>query len=458
MKELLRQALSASTADYCEIRLEETHVTSIEYRGKNLDQLAQRLQFGGNVRALVDGGWGFVSFNRIDDLTEKVSQACEQARALGAIKQGQSQMAEVPVVDTEVKTPVKLDPRAVTLEEKVNVFARYNELILGFHPSITGSVIRYFDRYINLYYVNTDGSYVAQEKYDIGCSLRAVATRDNVTVTEGVSTGSNNDFGCVLNLENDLKKACQLTVDLLDAPTVKGGEYTVILDPKLAGLFVHEAFGHLSEADDISENEALREIMTLGKKFGRDILHIYDTGMDSGNRGALLYDDEGVATEKTYLIKDGVLVGRLHSRESAAKMGEATTGSARAMSYTFPPIVRMRTTCIEAGTSSFQDMIKDIGLGVYALGGYGGQTNGEMFTFTAGHGYMIREGKIAELVKDVTLSGNVFTTLANIDMVGNDFTYDNTAGGCGKWAQSPLPTSEGSPHIRVQKVVIGGAS
>ena len=457
MKELLQQALKASTADYCEIRLEETHVTSIEYRGKNLDQLAQRLQYGGNVRALVDGGWGFVSFNRIDNLEEQVRQACEQARALGAIKQGLSMMADVPVIDVDVKTNFKTDPRAVTLEEKVEVFSRYNDLILNYHPSVTGSVIRYFDRYIKLYFANTDGSYVAQEKFDIGCGLRAVATRDNITVMEGVSAGSNDDFACVLRLEEELKQACQLTVDLLDAPTVKGGEYTVILDPKMAGLFVHEAFGHLSEADDISENEALRELMTLGKRFGRDILSIYDTGVEGGNRGTLLYDDEGVAAEKTYLIKEGVLVGRLHSRESAAKMGELPTGSARALSYTFPPIVRMRTTCIEGGTSSFADMIKDVELGVYALGGYGGQTNGEMFTFTAGHGYMIRNGQVAELVKDVTLSGNVFTTLANIDMVGNDFTYDNNAGGCGKWAQSPLPTSEGSPHIRVQKVVIGGA-
>jgi len=457
LKELLQQALKASTADYCEIRLEETHVTSIEYRGKNLDQLAQRLQYGGNVRALVDGGWGFVSFNRIDNLEEQVRQACEQARALGAIKQGLSMMADVPVIDVDVKTNFKTDPRAVTLEEKVEVFSRYNDLILNYHPSVTGSVIRYFDRYIKLYFANTDGSYVAQEKFDIGCGLRAVATRDNITVMEGVSAGSNDDFACVLRLEEELKQACQLTVDLLDAPTVKGGEYTVILDPKMAGLFVHEAFGHLSEADDISENEALRELMTLGKRFGRDILNIYDTGVEGGNRGTLLYDDEGVAAEKTYLIKEGVLVGRLHSRESAAKMGELPTGSARALSYTFPPIVRMRTTCIEGGTSSFADMIKDVELGVYALGGYGGQTNGEMFTFTAGHGYMIRNGQVAELVKDVTLSGNVFTTLANIDMVGNDFTYDNNAGGCGKWAQSPLPTSEGSPHIRVQKVVIGGA-
>lgn len=457
MKDLLRKALAEANADYCEIRLEETHVTSIEYRGKSLDQLAQRLQFGGNVRALIDGGWGFVSFNSIENLGEQVKAACEQARVLGSIKKGQSMLAMVPVVETEVTADVKMDPRSVTLEEKVNILSKYNDIILNYHPSITGSVIRYFDRHINLYFANTDGTYIAQSKFDIGSGLRAVATRGSVTVMEGISMGSNNDFGCVLNKEEDLKKVCQLTVELLDAPTVKGGEYTVILDPSMAGLFVHEAFGHLSEADDITENEELRQVMTLGKRFGRDILNIYDTGTDPGNRGTLAYDDEGVATEKTYLIQEGVLVGRLHSRESAAKLGERPTGSARALSYTFPPIVRMRTTCIEAGTSSFEDMIKDIELGVYALGGYGGETNGEMFTFTAGHGYMIRNGKIAELVKDVTLTGNVFTTLANIDMIGNDFVYDNNAGGCGKWAQSPLPTSEGSPHIRVQKVVIGGA-
>lgn len=457
MKDLLRKALATAKADYCEIRLEETQLTSIEYRGKNLDQLAQRLQFGGNVRALVDGGWGFVSFNSIDNLEEQVAAACEQARVLGSIKKGKSMLAEVAVVEAEVKAEVKTDPRSVALEEKVNILSKYNDIILNYHPSITGSVIRYFDRYTNLHFANSEGTYITQEKYDIGCGLRAVATRGSVTVMEGISTGSNDDFACILNKEEELKQACQLTVDLLDAPTVKGGEYTVILDPKMAGLFVHEAFGHLSEADDITENEELRQVMTLGKRFGRDILNIYDTGIAPGNRGTLVYDDEGVATEKTYLIKEGVLVGRLHSRESAAKLGEKPTGSARALSYTFPPIVRMRTTCIEAGNSAFEDMIKDIELGVYALGGYGGETNGEMFTFTAGHGYMIRNGKVAELVKDVTLTGNVFTTLANIDMIGNDFTYDNNAGGCGKWAQSPLPTSEGSPHIRVQKVVIGGA-
>ncbi|MBT9157624.1 MAG: Metalloprotease TldD [Firmicutes bacterium] len=458
MKELVFRALEAANADYCEIRIEETHQTSLVYRGRNLDDIAQSLNFGGNVRAQKDGGWGFVSFNSLADLEQKVRLACEQAAAIGAVKNEKSHMADVATVVQEIAAEVQTHPRDIPLEEKVDIFARYNEIILGYHPSITSSLVRYFDRSTQIFFANTDGTYISQEKVDIGCGMRAIATRGSITVQEGVSTGSSNDFACVLGKEDELRKACQLAVDLLAAPTVKGGEYTVILDPRMAGLFVHEAFGHLSEADSITENEEIRQIMTLGKRFGGEILNIYDTGLARGNRGSSLYDDEGVPTERTDLIKEGVLVGRLHSRESAAKMGEKPTGSARALDYSFPPIVRMRTTCIGRGNSSFAEMLQGIELGVYAVGGYGGETNGEMFTFTASHGYMIRQGKLAELVKDVTLTGNVFTTLANIDMVGDDYLFDNNAGGCGKGSQSPLATSEGSPHVRVQKVVIGGAN
>ena len=137
------------------------------------------------------------------------------------------------------------------------------------------------------------------------------------------------------------------------------------------------------------------------------------------------------------------------------KMGEKPTGNARAITYRFL-IVRMRTTCIEQGKHSLEDMLKGVRLGVYVDGGYGGETNGEMFTFTASRCNMIRNGSIAEPVRDVTLTGNVFTTLQSIDMIGNDFTILNSAGGCGKGSQSPLPTADGSPHIRIQKVVIGG--
>jgi TldD protein len=227
------------------------------------------------------------------------------------------------------------------------------------------------------------------------------------------------------------------------------------LDPVLAGVFVHEAFGHLSESDFVYENERLRELMTLGKQFGDRELNIIDTAMLPGLRGSYKYDDEGVPAVKTYLVREGKLVGRLHSRETAARMKEKPTGNARAVSYRYPPIVRMSNTYIEPGKASFADMIGDIKEGIYARNWYGGTTSMEMFTFSAGEAYMIRNGKIAEALRPVVLTGNVFDTLKNIDAIGDDLEM-NQGGGCGKGGQMPLPVSNGSPHIRIRRCLVGG--
>lgn len=196
--------------------------------------------------------------------------------------------------------------------------------------------------------------------------------------------------------------------------------------------------------------------MELDKDFGRPILNIYDSGTDKGKRGYLKYDDEGVKTEKTYLIKEGKLVGRLHSRGTAGKMGEKATGNGRAINYKHSPIPRMRNTVIELGDSTFEEMLKDVSIGILANGTNGGQTNGDNFTFSASYGYMIRDGKICELVRDINLAGNVFETLRNIDMIGNEDTSHDSGGGCGKGEQFPLPVSDGGPRIRIQNVVVGG--
>ena len=229
----------------------------------------------------------------------------------------------------------------------------------------------------------------------------------------------------------------------------------MVLDPVLAGVFTHEAFGHLSESDFVYENEQVRQIMTLGKQFGSAELNIVDSASIPGLRGSYKYDDEGVPATKTNLIREGKLVGRLHSRETAAKMNEEPTGNARAINYRYPPIVRMTNTYIEPGIASFDDIIADIKEGVYAKNWYGGMTSMEMFTFSAGEAYMIRQGKVAELLRPVMLTGNVFTTLKNIDAIGNDLEM-NQGGGCGKGGQMPLPVSNGSPHIRIRHCLIGG--
>ena len=230
----------------------------------------------------------------------------------------------------------------------------------------------------------------------------------------------------------------------------------MILDPRLCGVFIHEAFGHLSEADFLYENPRMAEIMRIGRRFGPDMLNITDDGALEGEAGFIAYDSEGVPGARTPLIKNGVLAGRLHSRETAAKMGEEPTGNARAISYRHPPIVRMTNTFMEPGETPLDEMLQETPDGIYAVGFLGGQTNKEMFTFSAEEAYRIRGGKIAEKIRDVVLTGNVFKTLQDIDRIGDDRSMYGGLGGCGKKGQSPLRVGDGGPHCRIQNVVIGG--
>lgn len=456
MKSMLTSLLQnfIKDVDYLDIRLEESEETSIAFRGRTIDTLRQSSEKGGCVRALFKGGWGFVSFNIIneDNLKRHIRAAIEQAHIVGNTV---SCLAPVPVIQDVVKLNVICDPRSVSLDRKMKILSDYNAQILDASPLIPMSSVSYADNYKHIWLATSEGTYIEQERIDVGGGLVPVAVRDGQIQMSSVGFGSSNNFDIILNKEAELTEACNHAVSLLDAPKIKGGVYTVIANPTLAGVFVHEAFGHTSEGEKVYENENLARIMKLGEPFGSSILSIYDTGLDIGYRGALVYDDEGVRTQKTPLIDNGILVGRLHSRETAGKMREKATGSGRALNFKFSPIPRMRNTCIAQGTSSFEEMIRGIKLGVYAVDAMGGQ-GGEMFSFTAGRGYMIRDGQICEMVKNVTLSGNLFVTLKKIDAIGNDFLIHDSGGGCGKGAQFPMPVSSGSPSIRIQDVVIAG--
>ncbi|GAB4154529.1 MAG: TldD/PmbA family protein [Planctomycetota bacterium] len=456
MKALLKDVLSRAAADYIEIRLEDTLGTAINFTGKELEECSQNVDFGGNVRALVKGGWGFTTFNSLDDLAAKVELAISHARSIGERRGENLKLAEVPVVETEIPFSAVNDPSAVPLEDKLSVIRGYNEQVLSFVPRVTTSSTRYHDKRRKVIFANSEGTYISREFCDLAISVGAIVRTPKGAFSGRAYNGSSNDYSKILGLEEDIVKSCERAIAIAEAEPVSGGCYTVILNPTLAGVFIHEAFGHLSEGDNVYEDPNLQKVMVLGREFGPSNLNVVDTGLDVGTRGYLPYDDEGVKTERTYLIRDGRLVGRLHSRETAAKMGERPTGNARAINFRFPPIPRMRNTCIEPGDVSFDEMIKATDKGIYCLDASGGQTNGELFTFTAGDAFLIENGEITKRVRDVTLSGNVFETLKNIDMIGNDYYLRDSGGGCGKGGQMPLPVSHASPHIRIRNVVVGG--
>lgn len=444
-----------SRAAYIEIRVERTWSSAVTFRGRRLESATASEDQGGCVRALVHGcGWGIASFTSLDQLERMVARAGELSRAIQLDQP--IRLAPVPPQQADAVLDLDGDVRGVSLAEKKRLLEAYNGAMLGVSDRVVDTLASYRDEVSEYWYVNSEGTVLHELRPEVTLSGTAVARRDG-TIEKGLeSIGLRRGWNSVQDKAAGFRTVAERALALLDAPMVKGGTYPVVLDPELAGVFIHEAFGHLSEADFVYENPQAREMMTLGRRFGKQVLTAGDNGAAPGLRGTLPFDDEGTPTRDTVLIKEGILVGRLHSRETAAALGEAPTGNARATSFRHPPIVRMTNTYIANGRGTFEDLIKDIKLGVYACNAFGGQTMLENFSFTAAYGHMIRDGHVAELVKDVVLAGNLFQTLDRIDHIAGDFRWNQMGGGCGKGGQYPLPVTEGAPHVRIEEALVGG--
>ncbi len=398
------------------------------FRGRRLESATANEDQGGFVRALTaGGGWGVASFTSLDRLEAMVARAVELSRAVRVTPP--IRLAEVAPHRAEAILDLDGDPRGVPIAEKKRLLEAYNGEMLAVSDRVVDTLASYRDEVSEYWYVNSDGTALHELRPEVTLSGTAVARRDG-TIEKGLeSIGLRRGWNSVQDKAAGFREAAERAVQLLDAPMVTGGAYPVILDPELAGVFIHEAFGHLSEADFVYENPQAREMMTLGRRFGKPGLNVGDNGAAPGLRGTLPFDDEGTPTQDTPLIKEGILVGRLHSRETAATMGERATGNARAISFRHPPIVRMTNTYIANGRGS---------------------------SFTAAYGRMIRDGHLAELVKDVVLAGNLFQTLDRIDYIAGDFRWTQMGGGCGKGGQAPLPVTEGAPHVRIEEALVGG--
>lgn len=437
--------------DFFVIRLERSQGADIFLRSGKVETLSTGISIGGQVRACHRGGWGFASFNNLNSLEIKLKEAIAAAKWVG---NEETVLAEVDPVQVKVSL-IKENPYQIALIDKKNLCTHYTDILRSVSDRVVSTAVRYGDCTQQVILATSEGTIIEQEWADWELRCSAIARNGDVVQTGRETFGSRNSYTDFLNLEPQVIGAAQRAITALDLPIVQGNSYTVVIDPILAGLFVHEAFGHLSEADMLYENPDMLETMSIGRRFGSVDLQIFDGAAIAEHRGSYLYDDEGVPATTTQLIEDGVLVGRLHSRETAGKLGEKVTGNARCLDYHYPPIVRMTNTWIGRGKTPVADLFNDIPVGVYAKNWQGGMTNGEMFTFTAGEAWMIRNGKIAEPVKDVTLSGNVFETLKDIEAIGNDFAWDES-GGCGKGGQSGLAVGCGSPSLRIRNAIVGG--
>ncbi len=452
MKKILEKLISIPKITYADVRIEERETTSILFRGKNLEKIEKKEERGGIIRFFINGNWGYVSFNKINGSLENVLKGV--VKATKKLPRRERSLFLLPPFKKVINIEKDKDPRRTPLEVKKELLERYNQILLK-PEKIVSTVSIYQDMYIKKVFLSTEGRYIEEERNYEGIGLTAIAKDGSNIQTYSRAFGKRKGFKYLKDKEEIAENVAKTAVDLLSAEPVSAGVYTVIVDPLLAGIFIHEAFGHLSEGDHLQGNENLKRLMHVGKKYGVEFLNAVDDGTIKEERGSIGFDEDGVEAKKTYLIYEGAIAGHLNSKETGYELGEAPTGNARSINYRFPPIVRMTNTIIEKGPHKKEELF-DTKKAIYVIGSRGGMTELESFVFSAQYGYLIEKGKKKKMLRDITLSGNVFETLRNIEMIADDLIIFGGIGGCGKNGQQPLPVGLGGPHLRIKNVVIGG--
>ena len=460
MKDVLTKPIDRAVrfgAEYAEAREETLFKTMLTMKEGRVEAAKQGVEKGVALRVLVNGAWGFASVGSVDGeiLTTAVLDACKMAKAASLRLKNPIKLAKTPIVEDQVKIKPKKNPAEINMEDKIKTSSDINKSTLSFDKRVKSCTIDYLDLTGSSTFMNSEGTHIEQDKLYVWARITASATQ------KGIFAFSREEIGSTAGYElfdreppEELgKKLAERATGQLEAKTPKGGSFPVMLGPNVVGVFVHEAFGHLAEADLALSGGVLAN--NLNKKIASDLVAFYDDGTIDGAFGSFQYDDEGVRTKKTALIKDGVVVGLMHNLETAQKFNAEPSGNARAEDFRVEPIIRMRNTYMAPRDQSLEELIEGIQFGYFFKTFRGGQANVDG-TFQVGiqEGNEIVKGEIGEPVRNASISGNTLETLFKVDAVGKDFELG--AGRCGKGQTAFV--CDGGPHIRVKEVMVGGSA
>ncbi len=449
----LKKILSRVDADYSDIRYEIKSETRIAFRGAEISQLSSNSTDGYVLRVLKNGGFSAIAFTNINELEKAIPTVCENAILSSQHSVSAFKFTPVQLLRDRFIPELHEDPAGVSLDEKLGLTRHYNSIPLK-EKLILTTYLEYLEIIRHKFFASTDGIEIEEKLTTNRISGLITSSNGSLMQNIRVGIGGSDGFASLRGQEDEIAQRTALVLQLLNARPVQGGTYNIVLNQSLAGVFTHEAFGHFSEADLIQNNPSMRKKMQIGTKLGNDALSIIDDPTITDQLGYYKYDDEGVAAQPTQLLKDGVLVGRLHSRCTSADFNEPINGHCVAEDYRFAPIIRMGTIFIQPGTRSKDELLHELNDGLYILDAKGGQTSGENFTFGAQYGYIIKNGKVGDMIRDINITGNLYSTMQNIVSVGNDLKL-SSIGNCGK-GQLNIRSCYGAPHVLVKGVVIGG--
>jgi TldD protein len=434
-------------AAYVEVRGETGFIEYIQMDDFRIAALTQRLERGVAVRVLADGAWGFVTTGNLDSLGGAVSDATAMAKAAARTRRKPIELADIKAFEEVITNRPKRDPRHVPIEEKIKYMNDTTKLIRDYDPRITAVTIKIRTASGQKYLMTSEGTRIQWPSLLVW-TYPWVSGKEGVRLSaaryEDASTHQGWEYlEKVATPEFIGTAAARRVKQQLEGIAAKNGAFPCVCGSRVIGTLAHEALGHLAEAD-LTVNSSFAG--KLGEVVAAEGVNMTDDGTDSGRVGVSKYDDEGVRASRVEIIKDSVLTELMTNREYAAKIGLRTTGNARAESYLFPPIIRMRSTIFEPGDHSQEEVFEGIKFGYYCTDFRGGQaqTNAS-FQVGIQEAYEIVNGEIGRPVTDLSISGIATDSLFKIEAISKEsFPYE--IGRCGKGQEAFV--SSGGPDIR----------
>lgn len=441
--------------DLAELYLENSENLRLALDDQRLETATQGNDIGGGVRVFYGNT---AAYAYTDDLSE--GALIEAAKAAAAAARGTNQ-PRVTVNLTKATSPLHFPVAkpfdTLAAPDKAAILRQMNQAARSYSPYITQVRAGYNQVSRHVWIYNSDGVWAEDDREIVEFTLGVVAKRGDQLQSMG--TGFGGQMGLEVLEVNDpiaiTLDTAESAVRMLDARPAPAGEMPVVISNGWGGVLFHEACGHCMEADFITRGGSAYGDL-VGQRVGPDFLTAVDDGTIPGRRGSLRFDDEGVPSQHTVLIENGVLKEYMWDLTEARRMGRASTGNGRRESFRHMPMPRMTNTYIAAGPHDPEEIIRATKKGFYAkkLGGGQVEIGRGDYVFAVTEGYLIEDGKLTAPVRGATLVGNGPETLRELDMIGSDFALDPGVGTCGKGQGAKV--SVGQPTVRAPKLTVGG--
>lgn len=455
IKKILNLALSRG-GDFSEVFLEYRIFTFIKMEDDIIKETAESIDLGMGVRVISGDKTGYGYSNNLSFKDMKKAALTAAQIASGKKK---TTMFELFPVSSKFNLYQPLYPsHNASIKKKINIVKRAYAAALDFDTRIIKVTAALTDQIQNIVIANSEGLLISDRRPLVKLTCMAIAEKNGQREAGFYGGGGRvglEYFDNILTAEDIGKGSSQEAFHLLEAHLPPAGEMPVILAPGHSGVLIHEAVGHLLEADFIRKKTSIFW-NKLGKKIGAETITIYDDPTIPFFRGSYNIDDEGTIPEKTCLVYQGILTDLLQDKLSARMLGKKTNGHGRRQDHTCIPIPRMSNTFIDKGEFSAEEILKSVNKGFYALRFQGGQVEDSgKFTFSVSSGYLIEKGKKTVPIKQATLIGSNIDILNKIEMVGSDLEFGLQTGVCGKDGQG-VPVNDGCPTLKISAMTVGG--